>query len=105
MDGLTEGKQYEFRIRAINKAGPGDPSDATKPVICKSRFVKPYIIGEGVKPIVVKKGQIIKFDIKYGGEPEPEVLWTLDGKEIKPQGDRYEQTTYLHNRYFIFSQL
>lgn len=38
VDGLKEGVQYEFRIRAVNKAGPGAPSDATKPIIAKSRF-------------------------------------------------------------------
>lgn len=51
--------------------------------------MKPFIIGDGLKQIVIKKGQIIKYDIKYGGEPEPEVAWTLDGKSISLAGDRY----------------
>ncbi len=41
--GLKEGTQYEFRIRAVNKAGPGQPSDATKPIVAKSRFGKLFI--------------------------------------------------------------
>lgn len=39
-DGLKEGNTYEFRIRAINRAGPGEPSDPTKPIIAKCRFGK-----------------------------------------------------------------
>jgi hypothetical protein len=50
--------------------------------------VKPYIIGDAMKPLVIKKGQIIKFDVKYGGEPEPEASWELEGKAIKIDGER-----------------
>lgn len=56
VDGLKEGNTYEFRVRAVNKAGPGEASDATKPIIAKCRFVKPFIIGDALKPIIIKKG-------------------------------------------------
>lgn len=99
--GLKENSQYEFRVRAINKAGPGEPSDVTKPIIAKCRFVKPYIIGNDLQPIIIKKGQVIKYDIKYGGEPEPEVTWLLEKKEVKQDSgeritiDKYERNTVL----------
>ena len=35
--GLTEGQEYEFRIVAVNKAGPGEPSDPSDMVLCKPR--------------------------------------------------------------------
>ncbi|XP_047102318.1 twitchin isoform X3 [Schistocerca piceifrons] len=101
IDGLKEGTQYEFRIRAVNKAGPGEPSDATKPIIAKARFVKPFIIGDGLTNIVVRKGQVIKYDIKYGGEPEPVARWEVDTKEIVEDKeeritiDKYERNTVL----------
>jgi hypothetical protein len=101
IDGLKEGSQYEFRIRAVNKAGPGEPSDATKPIIAKSRFVKPFIVGDGLKNLIIKKGQVIKYDIKYKGEPEPEIHWYLGGKELAQDSaerltiDKYELNTVL----------
>lgn len=40
VDNLDEGVEYEFRVKAVNIAGPGEPSDTSKPITAKSRRCK-----------------------------------------------------------------
>jgi len=40
---LTEGHDYEFRVIAVNKGGPGDPRDQSEVITCKPKFRKLFI--------------------------------------------------------------
>ena len=37
-DGLVEGSEYVFRIKAVNKGGPSEPSDPSESMIAKIRY-------------------------------------------------------------------
>lgn len=79
--GLNEGDKYEFRVRAVNKAGPGLPSEATAPHVAKPKFLKPRIDRTNLKPITVKSGQMVFFDVNVG-EPPPKIVWKHNDKEL-----------------------
>lgn len=40
--GLSEGKWYQFRVIAVNKAGESDPSPQTRPHLCRHKNRKYY---------------------------------------------------------------
>lgn len=87
---LKEGQQMQFRVRAANKMGPGEPSKPTKPIIIKPRFVRPYISGDGLKNIVVKKGRPVRYEINFGAEPPPEITWIANDQELRCITDKCE---------------
>ncbi|KAF8572507.1 hypothetical protein P879_00960 [Paragonimus westermani] len=80
---LKEGEEYEFRVIAVNKAGKSEPSEATKPMIAKPRFLKPFIIKTGIKPIKVKVGESVQLDLTYRGEPDPVATWSIGTKVLE----------------------
>ena len=41
-ENLEEGVTYEFRVRAVNVAGPGEPNQASKPITAKPRKRKSF---------------------------------------------------------------
>uniref|UniRef100_A0A0K2U6Y3 Uncharacterized protein n=1 Tax=Lepeophtheirus salmonis TaxID=72036 RepID=A0A0K2U6Y3_LEPSM len=87
-DGLIEGCEYQFRVRAVNKGGPSMPSPPSNPpMIAKHRFIPPHLKGDGMYDITLKKGRPIRYDLWFGGEPAPTVEWLRDGRPIPTDKD------------------
>lgn len=61
--------------------------------------MKPFIIGDELKSIIIKKGQTISYDITFGGEPPPTPVWEHDETPIVANDritiDKTEKTTAL----------
>uniref|UniRef100_A0A0N5D1Z0 non-specific serine/threonine protein kinase n=1 Tax=Thelazia callipaeda TaxID=103827 RepID=A0A0N5D1Z0_THECL len=73
--GLKKGNEYQFRVKAVNKAGPGNPSEPSDRQIAKPKFVPAWLKLDDLKSFTVKAGQSVKWNIEFGGEPAPEVIW------------------------------
>lgn len=43
MKGLQPGKQYKFRVKAVNRLGESEPLVAMNPILAKNPFGKIYI--------------------------------------------------------------
>lgn len=81
--GLTENNTYQFRVRAVNKAGQSKPSDASDNVTAKPRFLAPKIDRTNLKNVTLKAGQPLKFDAHVTGEPEPAISWFLNKARLE----------------------
>lgn len=46
-------------------------------------LVKPRIDRTNLKPIVVRAGKTVKYDVDVRGEPPPEIKWYHAGSEVK----------------------
>ena len=81
--GLTPGKKYEFRVKAENKAGLGEPSEHTNPHLMKARFAPPKIDRTNLDTKTVKVNQQVVIDVDVTGEPAPETTWYFKGEKIE----------------------
>jgi len=81
--GLEPGKKYEFRVKAENKAGLGEPSEHTNPHFMKDRYAPPKIDRTNLDTKTVKVNQQVVIDVDVTGEPAPETSWYFNGEKIE----------------------
>ena len=90
--GLQEGKEYEFRVAAVNKAGVGDFAETDKAIRAQPPPVAPKVSPDFIpRDIVAKKGQPFKIAIPYRGNPIPTTSWTLVRKFFLSGTNFYEK--------------
>lgn len=83
IDDLIENGEYEFRVKAINKAGESETSNSTG-------RIKITEYPDGVRPEFLIKptdyeghiGGTATFNAKFTGKPKPNVKWLKNGYEI-----------------------
>ena len=103
ISGLTEGYQYQFRVKAVNLGSTGlwnysPPSGPSNTMTAKTRYMKVTSTRQGhsfqsqllqcvfkdpgMYDIEVKAGKTIRYDLWFSGEPEPDVSWERDGMNL-----------------------
>lgn len=76
LQALHTGHKYEFRVRAQNAAGLGEPSSSTKETEIREPIIgeKPKFIQE-LEPTTVIKGRPVTLTARVKGDPTPEFKW------------------------------
>jgi len=81
---LQEGYRYQFRVKAMNKAGASYPSESTDEIVAKCRKQKPMVERTGMPTqISLARGQDLNLKVKVQGEPITEKAWFWGRREIK----------------------
>ena len=82
MRGLIEGIIYEFRVKAVNKAGESESSDPSLPHRARPKNSAPRIDRNAMMDIKIHAEEPLLLNIPVDGEPLPMKNWSLNGRDI-----------------------
>ncbi|XP_066556816.1 myosin-binding protein C, cardiac-type [Amia ocellicauda] len=84
---LPTGEKMNFRVKAVNVAGPSAPTRLSQPVTIREIMQRPKIwIPRTLRQTVIKKvGEMVNIVIPFQGKPRPKVTWTKDGEPLDPK--------------------
>mgnify|MGYP001167003785 CR=1 FL=1 len=80
--GLVEGVIYEFRVKAVNKAGESEPSDPSLPHRARPKNSAPRIDRNAMMDIKILAGEPLNINVPIDGEPPPMKTWTKDSNVL-----------------------
>ncbi|XP_072180961.1 myosin-binding protein H-like [Diadema setosum] len=91
---LMEGKEYEFRVSAVNKAGMSVPASLSAPITVERPAYAPKLdLGNRYRDVLtVRAGNHFTLDVPITGTPTPTVAWLKDDKRCD-DGKRIRSST------------
>lgn len=100
VNGLTAGKEYLFRVSAVNEKGMSEPKSLMTPVIVKDTSAKPVfcLLNDTFS---VKVGNDLKINVPFKGMPSPTVVWNKEGNMLKETSRVNIQTSESASQIFI----
>ncbi|XP_014667689.1 PREDICTED: twitchin-like isoform X2 [Priapulus caudatus] len=86
---LTEGHEYNFRVRARNDIGDSDPITTDHPIKAERPPAPPDfdLDAKYAGTITLKGGETLDVEIPFSGKPDPTVRWNHNGKPLTMGSD------------------
>lgn len=93
---LRENVEYNFRVRAMNVAGVGEPMDLPESVVASEKLEAPEIeLDTSLRKIVsVRACSTLRLFVTIKGRPSPEIKWSKEGSTLSDRAQIEVTNTY-----------